>query len=343
MTSSTDSTRPPHGLRRLQYDICDRVRDFEIGPLLDLLASMGYGLDDIWFRGHMTDAPQPTLLHDIAFASLGGTIAGPPACERAIDLGSADDVVAIAPAANGPRARSVQPPVTITVNLGLLSCRSPLPSYFQRLLRDPTYHEPLVELLQLLDHHLLRARLSSDRPERLVARWGDVTSDLLRIHGLDSLIGLSWLFRHVFPELPLTVMRTSEELAMPHAPARLGSELGRVCLGPVTWIDVHDFQITLRCEDSLLRPGTSWLHEVERRLRDTVFPALDAVCMNLTVILEIADQHADAAGFRPGSYIGMDPLERVESGAPYRVIVARGLRPRQTDPGQRHYLFTTRY
>ena len=358
---------PPRDLPSLKRAICARARDFEIGSLLDLLATMGYRPDDVYFRGYLTETPQPTLVHHIEFTDAGGTIAGPdPRVGPGLDLGSfaeldagdADQNAAAAPALAGTmRAdhiaetwRPTDPPsqprhrpaggqpsqVTVMVNLGLLSCRSPLPSYFQHLLRDASFHEPLVELLQIIDRNLLRARLTGDRPERIVGQWDEITSDLLRIHSLDSLVGLSWLFRHVFPELPVRVQRTSEQLRVPYASARLGfSELGSACLGAVTRIDVHDFQVTLRSEESLLRPGVSWPSEADRRLRTIVFPALDPVCMNLTVVLELGDDRAvatlrDDRGQQHDSYLGLDPLGRPgASGLPVRrVVLYRGLLPR---------------
>jgi hypothetical protein len=331
---------PARDLRSLQREICARARDFEIGPLLDLLATMGYRPGDVCFRGHLTKAPQPTLLHSIEFTDAEGTIAGPaPSSGPSVELGSITELAAeapvgagrrgaeVAPAAGATRAGGPRSQVTVTVNLGLLSCRSPLPSYFQHLLRDAWIGEPLLELLQILDRSLLRARLTCDRPERLVARWDELASDLVRLHGLDSLVGLSWLFRHVFSDLPVTVTRTPEQLRVPYSSARLGSsKLGSACFGAVARIDVHDFQVTLRCEESLLRPGVPWLHEVERRLRTIVFPTLEPVCMNLTIVLELADNGAVAAlsdgpGPRPDSYLGVSPLGG-------RRVVYRGLLPR---------------
>ena len=330
---------PPRDLQALKRSICARARDFEIAPLLDLLATMGYRPGDVAFRGHITETPQPTLLHHIEFAGadgLEGEIAGPaPDPGSSLHLGSIAELTELAAAPGAVRAGSPSSQVTVTVNLGLLSCRSPLPSYFQQLLRDPAFHEPLLELLQIIDRNLLRARLTCDRPERIVGQWDEITRDLLRIHGLDSLVGLSWLFRHVFPELPATVQRTSQQLRVPYASARLGSsDLGSACLGAATRIDVHDFQITLRCEDAVMRPGVPWLHEVDRRLRTIVFPALDPVCMNLTVVLELGDRTAamlhDDRDPPRGSYLGQDSLGTPEAGSlpPRRVVLYRGLLPR---------------
>lgn len=351
---------PPRDLRSIKQAICARARDFEIAPLLDLLATMGYRPGDVCFRGHVTAMPQPTLLHRIEFADVEGVIAGPaPGDEPSVELGSIAELagdrteVALLAAAPSPPPRhrtGGQPaPVTVTVNLGLLSCRSPLPSYFQHLLSDPDLEdlrEPLVELLQLIDRNLLRARLTCDRPELVVGQWDEMTRNLLRIQSLDSLVGLSWLFRHVFPELPVMVERTSEQLKVPYLSARLGSsDLGSACLGALTRIDVHDFRVTLRCEESLLHAGVPWLNEADRRLRTIVFPVLDPVCMNLTVILELEDDRAvatlsDGDGPQRDSYLGVDPLgEPGTGGLPRRgarqkrgptrtVILYRGLLPR---------------
>lgn len=324
---------PPRDLASLQRAIQTRARDFEIAALLDLLATLGYRPGDVYFRGHVTETPQPTLVHHIEFADLEGESAGSPG-GRSVDLGSIAELAGEKPPGR-PRTGGRTSPVTVTVNLGLLSCRSPLPSYFQHLLRDTTLQEPLVELLQIIDRNLLRARLTCDRPERIVERWDEITSDLVRIHGLDSLVGLSWLFRHVFPELPAVVERTSDELRVPYASARLGSSaLGSACLGASTRIDVHDFQVTLRAGESLVRPGVPWLHEVDRRLRTLVFPALEPVSMNLTIVLELADDRAfamlrDDREPPRESYLGMDPLGRpgAPGGPARRIVLYRGLLP----------------
>jgi hypothetical protein len=333
MTPRPSPAAPPRNLASLQRAICKRARDFEIAALLDLLATLGYRPGDVYFRGHVTETPQPTLVHHIAFSDLESDLAGPSPVPS-VDLGSIAELAVETPPGR-VRTGGQASPVTVTVNLGLLSCRSPLPSYFQHLLRDPALQEPLIELLQIVDRNLLRARLTCDRPERIVGPWDEITGDLVRIHGLDSLMGLSWLFRRVFPELPAIVARTSDELRVPYASARLGySALGSACLGASTRIDVHDFQVTLRAGESLLRPGVPWLSEVDRRLRTIVFPALEPVAMNLTIVLELADDHA-VAMLRDDreppreSYLGMDPLSLPggPGGPARRVVLYRGLLP----------------
>ncbi|HET9627080.1 MAG TPA: hypothetical protein VFP84_37230 [Kofleriaceae bacterium] len=326
LPSAVSASGDPGTLRRA---ICARAREFEIGALLDLLATLGYRPADIFFRGQLGEAPQPTLVHRIQFAEL----AEPDAPEAIADEARAASIALGSFAAPPRRHPAPGPaPVTVTVNLGLLSCRSPLPSYFQHLLRDSMLTEPLTELLQLVDRNLLHSRLICDRPERIVAEWRDITSDLIRVRGLDSLIGLSWLFRHVFPELPVAVERTTDELRVPYASARLGfSALGSACVGATTPVDIHDFQITLHCAESLLRPGVPWQREIDHRLRTIVFPALEPVAMNLTVVLALGDDEA-VATLRDAdreSYLGVDLLgpSDAATAAPRRIVMYRGLLP----------------
>jgi hypothetical protein len=77
-----------------------------------------------------------------------------------------------------------------------------------------------------------------------------------------------------------------------------------------------------------------WLHEVDRRPRTIVFPALEPVAMNLTIVLELADDRAfamlrdDRAPPRE-SYLGIDPLglPGAPGGPARRIVMYRGLLP----------------
>ena len=177
-------------LAEIEQKIVERIREFEVTALLELLASIGHGPDDIAFRAYRVSGPQPTLLHEIEF---------PP---------------------RRPGTASAR--VLITVNLGLLSCRSPLPSYFQRLLGDIETSDPVLELIDVLDRSLLHTRLTWDHRERALAMWDMTRRNFLRIFGLDSPLGLDWLFRRVFPELGVEVSVLGPlEAIDPHAPGAI--------------------------------------------------------------------------------------------------------------------------
>lgn len=303
-------------LSALEQEIRRRIREFEVPALLDLLASMGHGPGDIQFRAHRASGPQPTLLHAIEF---------PPRSE-------------LAPAA----AR-----VIVTVNLGLLSCRSPLPSYFQRFFQNVDTYDPVTELLEVLDRSLLHTRLAWDRRERSVARWDMTRRNFLRIFGLDSPLGLDWLFRRVFPELGVEVRRTSDEYRVPYDGATLGrSKLGECTFGAIARVGVHDLEVLLVCESALYREEEPWVLEGDRRLRSVVFPLLDEVCMTLTVVFILLDRGVgvrlkgrdEAAQLGPPGHVGYDPLTRPEQPGSHRRPTKRH-RAHATPPPSRIELY----
>jgi len=313
---------PPTSLAELQRSIRERIREFDVPALLDLLTAIGYDPAEIVFRGHPSASPQPSMLHDIEL--LGApTPVGLPA-------------TAVTTAA-APVRELVPPKVAITVNLGLLSCRSPLPSYLLRLCHALETGDPLMELLRLLDRSLLATRLTADGPERLLPSWGDVRRDFLGIHGLDSPLGLHWLFRNVFPELGVRVRRQTDDYRMPFAGARLGfSNLGRCAFGTTTRITVHDVEVTLVSAEPN-HEGSPWPRVADRRIRRFVLPLLDEVCLNLTVAFVLLDR-STYARLEPTSYVGYDPMwgipdaKLVEGLPPARIVLYRGALP-HTEPG----------
>lgn len=223
--------------------------------------------------------------------------------------------------------------VTVTVNLGLLSCRSPLPSYFQQLYHHMHSSDPVVELLRMLDRSLLRARLASDTADRMLPSWPDIVHDFVRIHGLDSPIGLHWLFTRIFPEMLVRVRRIEDDYSVPYNSARLGfAELGRCSFGDTSRLTVQELEVALVCEESRYG-GEPWLRVAERRIRRFVLPWLDEVCMTLTVSFVLLDSTTFARLAR-NSHLGYDPLwkEVDDGGPPAKVTLYRGALPR-IEPG----------
>lgn len=279
-----------------------RIRSFDATALLDLLVHLGYGPADVAFRAHESSAPQPSLLHAIDFAD-----------------GSSE---------HGPR-------VTITVNVGLASCRSPLPSYFAGLLADMDIGEPLRELLDLLDHALIRDRLIGERPDRMFGpSWDQVRRDFLALAGLCSPTGVDWLFRHAFPELDVLVRRGTAAHAMPSDGVRIGAaRLGGCAFGSRSLVPVRDLHVTLRCLESLSPAGVPWLHEAQARLRAQVFPVLGTSRLQLTVALLLCDDSM-VAQLDAESPVGYAPLPGGEGTARY-IEIFRGQVPGEAGADQR--------
>jgi hypothetical protein len=312
----------PFSLTELQRSIRARIREFDVPALLDLLAAIGYDPAEIVFRGHVSASPQPSMLHDIELLAAPTPVGLPRGTVGAV----------------GAAARELTPPkVEITMNLGLLSCRSPLPSYLLRLCHALETSDPLIELLRLLDRSLLATRLTADRPERLLASWGDVRRDFLSIHGLDSPLGLHWLFRNVFPELGVRVFRQTDDYRVPFAGARLGfSSLGRCAFGTTTRLTVHDVEVTLVSGEPT-HEGSPWPRVADLRIRRFVLPLLDEVCMNLTIAFVLLDR-STYARLDPASYVGYDPMWGIPDATlvaglpPTRIVLYRGALP-LTEPG----------
>lgn len=309
------TTRGPRTVGELELRIKARIREFELSALLDLLASIGYDPAEIELRGHPSASPQPTMIHDIEISGppLRGVRPFPPSAARA----------------------PIETRVTITVNLGLLSCRSPLPSYLLRMCEQLDTSDPMLELMRALDRPLLHTRLTSDLPDRLLPGWDDVRRDFLRIHGLDSPLGLHWLFRHVFPELGVHVHRVTDDYRVPFDPARLGSSvMGRCAFGNTSRITVFELEVTLVSAEPTLGRAP-WPRVAEHRIRRFVLPLLDEVCMTLTVSFVLLDR-SSYARLAPTSYVGYDPMvvrldETAASLPPARIVLHRGALP-HTEP-----------
>ncbi len=289
-------------LAAVEAEIARRAREFEVSALLELLDAIGYSPAQVEFRGHLCHRPQPTLIHAIEFL---------PRTE-------ADGAARI----------------RVRVNLGLLSCRSPLPSYFRRFLADLAARDAVIELLELLDRSLLHTRLTADGGPRIIEGWAQAQRDLVRSFGLDAPIGLDWLFRRVFPELGVRVRRVADEHSLPFAGAALGAgKLGECSFGRRTQIGVHELEVTLICPDASVDGERSWVAEGDRRLRAHVFPLLDEVCLSLTVSFVLLDRGARAQ-LSLRSYAGYDPMLDDSDAAreperPARVELYRGALPRE--------------
>ncbi len=235
--------------RRAQ--IRDRIGDFEVCALLRVLGELGYDRSEIRYRGNFTSTPQAAWIHAIAFH---------------------DD------SAEG------RPRVTLTLNLGLLSCRSPLPSYFLELMQEVDVQEPLLELLGVLDERLLDGRVASYRseldrdtfpdpdwaprkapsPARSPAGseamgatsatpfWASTERDFLSLCALRSPSTLHWLFEKVFPDLRVSVRRVRQDRKLGAPGVRLGTaQLGSAALGAQAVVPVRDLEVTLVCDQRL--------------------------------------------------------------------------------------------
>jgi hypothetical protein len=293
------------GRAEIEGRIQERIRGFDVTALLLLLEEIGYTPDAIRRAGFPSTSPQPTWLEAIDFQA-------------------------------HPEGGSA----TIHGNLGLLSCRSPLPAYFRRFVEDPDVSEPLAELLGVLDDRLLERRFSSYAPERdrglfpaaspspkpdpngpgAPDAWTSAKRDLLTLTALRSPSALHWLFQKAYPELRVTVRRAPQDRWIDTADVRLGSAvLGTAALGGLARLPVRGLEVTLLCRhrsSAILgeRGPRPWAEVARDRLFELIFPVLRETGVELSVTLLIldgeAEAHLDEDRESLLSYVGYDPIQQ---------------------------------
>ena len=215
--------------------------------------------------------------------------------------------------------------VLITLNLGLFSSTSPLPSYFIEWLSGPEPVRGLDGILGVLDDQLLRDRsdcaAGADSP-RLLARAPAVRKNLFQLARPASPGTLRWLFARVFPELGVSVARAGVHRALSTDELRLGfARLGHAAMGGETDVLTSGYDVCLATGESTTWRGEPWAREARRRLEDRLFPALSGATVHLRVLLFDFEGNARLSLLR-GSTFGFDPLQR--AGNPQITLLHEG-------------------
>lgn len=257
-----------------------RIKQFDIPALLDVLHAAGYRDDQIEFRSNATSVHQGALIHGIDFKR-GHAPAG------------------------GERR------VVITVNLGLRSLQTPLPSFFLKALEGPA-EQSMADFLAYFDHMLLRERFASIYPERspsLLPGWDGMAKDRLRLLRMTSPSSLDWLFRKVYPELEVRVRRQTSRQHIPTPVMRLGSAaLGDgTSVGGYAEIPVGGIDVELFADEPHSGTGVPWAAEIERRLDEILVPLLAETALPLRMVLIVRDG-AGYARVRDDSFLGYDAM-----------------------------------
>ena len=147
----------------LEKEISANIHRFDLFSLTELLIFAGYNLEEIQFKSHHSMASQPGLIHDIKFQN-----------------GSIRQVV-------------------ITLNLGLLSAQSPLPSYFQKKIdKSNIDYNQFIEFIGYFDNILIKNYFFAIYPEKnneLFQDWESTKGRYLEMLDLKSCSTLHWLFQ----------------------------------------------------------------------------------------------------------------------------------------------------
>lgn len=260
----------------LEQRIRERIRSFDMPALMDVLAASGYGDAEFEYRGHRTTVHQSHLVHDIQFI-------------------------------HQPRKR-----VVITVNVGLLSAQSPLPSFMMQTM-DQLDHDRLERFIGFFDHLLLSECFAGLYPERegaLLPGWSEAAKDRLRLLRPTCQSTLHWLFSKVFPDTEISVRREVRHQRVPASEMRLGaSALGEGgSMGGFASIPAGGMEVRIFCNEPISSSGAPWAVEALRRFETDLLPLLSETVLMLTVILVLREQEGFLRLERQ-SHLGYDPLE----------------------------------
>jgi len=262
----------------LETKIAKKIHSFDPVSLLHLLDFLGYRPEEILFKSHMSTSSQSSLIQGIEFH---------------------------------------QEPVRqviISVNLGLLSAQSPLPSYFLKKM-DKGSIDTLcfIDFIEYFDHFLILNYLINLYPElntKIHADWELTKRRYLLMLDFKSCSTLHWLFQLAYPELEVRVEKAMLQRVL---------QTNRICLGETILgtdamfgeekaVPIYGRQITLFSEDELTDSGEPWPREIKKRLDDLVFPILSSVGIDLEIVLTIRAQKSWVK-LSCESYLGYDNMQ----------------------------------
>jgi hypothetical protein len=153
----------------------------------------------------------------------------------------------------------------------------------------------------------------------VIPDWSEVKRLQLALLQLGSPMGMHWLFRQVYPELPISVRRSLQKRRVRTEGVHMGeSQLGSGCaFGGFTQVPALGIDVRLLCEDGSTPNGKPWANEAEHRLQRQIIPALDHVDLFLTVTLVFLDRQSFAK-LAAQHYLGYDPIAapKAEEGPP---------------------------
>lgn len=282
----------PLSMTDLEKNISGKIHEFDVISLLHLLKIMDYAPEEIRFRSSNSICSQPGLIQDIQFYS-------------------------------EPVREAV-----ITMNMGLLSAQSPLPSYFRKKMeQEESRRASLADFIRYFDHHLIRSYLLNIYPEINVfffPDWELTKRRYLQILNLKSIGTLHWLFSKVFPEIGVQVENAVLSSEVQTRPIRLGDTLlgHDAVFGNKTRVPINGRRITFYSEEEMTDTQVPWPKEIRNRLTSLVFPVLRPAGLDLEILLVLKSQKRWVR-LHEETYLGYDRIQSDEE-TYRRVRIFRG-------------------
>lgn len=283
--------------KALQDAICLRVRTYDPCALVKTLLQAGYQWDDIFFKGDYDFTSASCLCKKIAFH-------------------------------DGDKIK-----VTITLNLGLLSPNTSMPSYFfQAIDQSPSQGESFQKFIGYFNHFTLKNLIQMQLLElspHLFSSWSAALEDYFCLTGLNSLLALDSLFRLVFPDLDLKIKKMPQKEIVKNSIFRLGTgSLGEnAILGGNATKTFESFRISLYSNEDFRLKGQPWAEEIKSRLNEVVFPLLTKTSLHLLIEL-VVRKPKNQLKLSLDSFLG---LERIgKNSFPSRLLIFYGETTNQT-------------
>jgi hypothetical protein len=272
--------------------ISKKIHEFDLFSLLKLLMYHGFLLEEIHFKSHMSTCSQPGLIQGIEFL--------------------------------------YQPErqVVITINMGLLSAQSALPSYFQKNVDTKDIDSiSFGDFIGYFDHFLIRNYIFNIYPEKNIkyfSDWEITKRQYLQIMDLKSSSTLFWIFQLVFPELKIQVKKMVMERGLQASALIMGKTIlgSDAVFGKKTEATVYGMHITLFSDEEFTDTRIPWPKEIKSRLDDQVFPILRSAEVDVEIILVIQSQKRWMK-LESESYLGYDKMKGGKAQA-RRIRIFRG-------------------
>ena len=261
-------TRPDEMERR----VCRYAQRFDLPSLLFALGRMGYGIEDLRFRGNPDPTPPRGIVQAISFEA-------------------------------SPRR------VVVTLNIGLNGHRGWLPAYFEEVAESLPEPEKLHLFVEFFEDGLLRDYARAVSPE-LHPRYRALMSAHFSMLGLASISTLTWLFEQTFPELGVRVGRKQLNARTDAFALSIGGRRrlnGNGVLGASYDAGASGFSVGLYADDEYAPTGRTWWTVATERIRKQIVPMLARTEIRLDVALLVSD-HASWARIGTASQLGYDRL-----------------------------------
>lgn len=266
-----------------------RIKEFDLCSLLNLLRSIGYSREHIYFISNNTPVSHSNLCQEIHFS---------------------DHQVAI------------------TINLGLLSSGFAFPSFIQQLIdRELINGKLFLRFLGFFDHHLISRFIEMTMPETsdsFFLNWKETQIQYLSLLGFESVSTLWFLMKTCFPDLVIDIKKNPQTVRL-HTSSLI---LGRDSLGPNSYLgnrfkqSLSSFKVIFTTDHEMSDLETPWPVEINKRLTDLVFPLLRKTDLHLSIVLHIKKK-ANYLTLGPKSHLGFDRIWKASH--PFQLLIFYGL------------------